>query len=63
MRPIPDVTRIGGPNLFVYRTRDEFVALVKNLMEHPATFQINLENYSWKEKARQFEAIFSGLSP
>ena len=57
MRPIPDVTRIGGPNLFVYRTRDEFVAQVKTLMDNPATFHINLEKYSWKEKARQFEKL------
>ena len=61
MRPIPDVTRIGGPNLFVYRTPEEFVARVKDLMDHPATFRINLENYSWKEKARQFEEILSEL--
>ena len=63
MRPIPDVTRIGGPNLFVYRTRDEFITHIKNLMERPATFHINMENYSWKEKARQFESLFSGLWP
>lgn len=63
MRPIPDVARIGGPNLFVYRTRDEFITHVKNLMERPATFHINMENYSWKEKARQFESVFSGLCP
>jgi len=61
MRPIPDVTRIGGPNLFVYRTPEEFVARIKDLMDHPATFRINLENYSWKEKAHQFEKILSEL--
>jgi glycosyltransferase involved in cell wall biosynthesis len=61
MRPIPDVARIGGPNLFVYRTRDEFVAQVKTLMDSPATFHINLEKYSWKEKARQFEDLLGNL--
>ena len=61
MRPIPDVTRIGGPNLFVYRTQDEFITQVKNLMEKPVTFQIDLEHYSWKEKSRQFEAILSDI--
>ena len=61
MRPIPDVTRIGGPNLFVYRTREEFVDRIKYQMDHPATFRINLENYSWREKARQFENILSEL--
>jgi hypothetical protein len=61
MRPIPDVTRIGGPNLFVYRTRDEFVAQVKTLIDNPAIFHINLEKYSWKEKARQFETLLGSL--
>ncbi|MDD1702469.1 MAG: glycosyltransferase [Methanoregula sp.] len=61
MRPIPDVARIGGPNLFVYKTREEFVAQVKERMDNPQTYHINLETYSWKEKARQFEVIFKRL--
>jgi glycosyltransferase involved in cell wall biosynthesis len=61
MRPIPDVARIGGPNLFVYRTRDEFVTKVRAIMDNPETYHINLENYSWKEKARQFEDVLGNL--
>ncbi|MEI8331025.1 MAG: glycosyltransferase [Methanomicrobiales archaeon] len=61
MRPIPDVTRIGGPNLFVYRTQDEYIAEIKALMNNPVNFSIDLENYSWKEKARQFETILQSL--
>jgi phosphatidyl-myo-inositol dimannoside synthase len=61
MRPIPDVARIGGPNLFVYRTREEYISQIKKLMEDLLTFEINLENNSWKEKARQFEAVLSSL--
>ncbi len=61
MRPIPDVARIGGPNLFVYRTQSEYLEQVKSLMDHPAKFHINLENYSWKEKARQFEKLFKTM--
>jgi glycosyltransferase involved in cell wall biosynthesis len=62
MRPIPDVTRIGGPNLFVYRTQDDFVSQMKTLMKDPPTYRIDLENYSWKAKARQFEVLFERLS-
>jgi glycosyltransferase involved in cell wall biosynthesis len=62
MRPIPDVTRIGGENLFVYRTRDEFITKTKTLMDNPPHYQINLEDCSWKEKARQFEALFERLA-
>jgi len=61
MRPIPDVARIGGPNLFVYRTKEEFIAQVKNLMNIPATYSINLEEYSWKKRSQQFEALFESL--
>jgi glycosyltransferase involved in cell wall biosynthesis len=61
MRPIPDVTRIGGPNLSVYRTQEEYIAEIKRLMDNPVTFSINLENYSWKEKARQFETLLQSI--
>ena len=61
MRPIPDVTRIGGPNLSVYRTQEEYIAEIKTLMDNPVTFSINLENYSWKEKSRQFEMILKAI--
>lgn len=61
MRPIPDVIRIGGPNLFIYRKQDEFVTQIKSLMDHPKTFQIDVRKYSWKEKARQFENILCDL--
>jgi len=61
MRPIPDVARIGGPNLFVYRTQHEYIARMQSLMKNPRSFNINLENYSWKEKARQFEVLLNDL--
>lgn len=57
MRPIPDVERFGGPNLFVYRTRGEYISHMKNLIRNPSAFTINLNNYSWKEKSRQFETV------
>lgn len=61
MRPIPDVTRIGGPHLRVYRTQKEYIGHIRTLMEDPVTYSINLENYSWKEKSRQFEAELTCL--
>jgi len=61
MRPIPDVARIGGPNLFVYKTREEYIAQIQSLMKNPRTFDINLDHYSWKEKARQFEDLLQSL--
>jgi phosphatidyl-myo-inositol dimannoside synthase len=61
MRPIPDVARIGGPNLFVYKTQEEYLTQIQSLMNNPRTFDINLEKYSWKEKAGQFEALLNSL--
>ena len=61
MRPIPDVARIGGPNLFVYKTQEEYITQVQSLMNNPRTFNINLEKYSWKEKAGQFEELLNNL--
>lgn len=61
MRPIPDVTRIGGPNLHIYRTREDFISQVKSLIKNPRTYNIDLASYSWKEKAGQFEVILKSL--
>ena len=61
MRPIPDVTRIGGPNLSVYRTQEEYIAEIKSVIDNQVTFSINLEEYSWKEKARQFETLLQSI--
>jgi len=61
MRPIPDVMKIGGPHLFVYRTQSEFIECIKSLIDHPASFKIDLGQYSWKEKARQFEIMFNTI--
>jgi phosphatidylinositol alpha-1,6-mannosyltransferase len=61
MRPIPDVTSIGGHNLFVYRTQDDYVAQVRSLMKNPRKYTINLASFSWKEKASQLEVILKSL--
>ena len=61
MRPIPDVMKIGSPNIFLYQTQREFIEHIKFLMDQTPSFSINLGQYSWKEKAREFETIFERL--
>jgi phosphatidyl-myo-inositol dimannoside synthase len=61
MRPIPDVSRIGGPHLRVYRTQEEYISHIRNLIGTPATYSIDLQNNSWKEKSRQFEAKLKSI--
>jgi phosphatidyl-myo-inositol dimannoside synthase len=62
MRPMPDVEKTGGPYLRVYRTQDEYIGLIKELMEKPVTYTLDLEKNSWKEKSRQFETILRSVT-
>ena len=61
MRPMPDVEKIGGPNLNVYRTQEEYLSIMKELMETRISYSIDLEKYSWREKSRQFEDILESV--
>jgi len=62
MRPIPDVMKIGGPNLFVYRTIPGFVAVVRQLMAERPAFTPDVARFSWKDRARMFEERLSFIS-
>jgi len=62
MRPMQDVEKIGGPHISVYRTQEEFIGILKELMVCPHTFSIDLENHSWKKKSRQFEEILKTIA-
>jgi glycosyltransferase involved in cell wall biosynthesis len=59
--PIPDVMAIGGPHLSVYRSEAEFVEKVKEAMDHPRTFSLDVEGFSWRKRAAEFEGILGGL--
>jgi phosphatidylinositol alpha-1,6-mannosyltransferase len=59
--PIPDMMKIGGENLFVYRNNEEFIEKVKGIMEDPRGYEVNVEDYSWKEKAAEFETLLIEL--
>ena len=59
--PIPDIMKIGGENLFIYRSKDEFVEEIRKVMDNPRTYRIEMEEYSWKSKAREFEGLLEGV--
>ena len=61
MRPMPDVEKTGSPNLFVYKNQDEYIAVIKRLMENPVTFSLDFEMNSWKEKARHMETVLRSV--
>jgi glycosyltransferase involved in cell wall biosynthesis len=59
--PIPDIMAIGGPHLSTYRSEPEFVERVKEAMDHPGRFSLDIERFSWKRRAVEFEEILAGL--
>ena len=61
MRPMPDVEKTGSPNLFIYRNQDEYIALIKQLMQNSVTYSLDFEMNSWKEKARQLETVLRSV--
>jgi glycosyltransferase involved in cell wall biosynthesis len=36
---------------------DEFVVEIKKVMDNPRTYRIEMEEYSWKSKARELEDL------
>lgn len=59
--PIPDIMAIGGPHLSTYRSEAEFLAKVKEAMDHPRTFSLDVGGFSWRRRAAEFEEILAGL--
>lgn len=62
MRPIPDVMKIGGDNLFVYRTIPEFIGIIRRIMDERPCFNPDIHRFSWKESARRFEERLESLA-
>ncbi len=60
--PIPDMLRMGGDHIAVYRDREEFVEKVDELSLAPEGRPVGMEEHSWKRKAEAFEKIFLRLT-
>lgn len=39
------------------KSKDELVEEIKKVMDNPRTYRIEMEEYSWKSKAREFEDL------
>jgi hypothetical protein len=63
--PISDVTCIGGPNFFVYKTGNEFVTQVKTPMAKMATFPYqlkkNTDEHGKPGRLRVYPGIYSNF--
>ena len=60
--PIPDMLRMGGDHIAVYRNREEFIEKVDELALTPGRAPAGMEEHSWKKKAEAFEKIFTRLT-
>lgn len=60
--PIPDMLRMGGDRIAVYRDAQEFVERVDEAILAPGRAPAGVEEHSWKKKAEAFEKIFGRLT-
>ena len=60
--PIPDMLRMGGDHISVYRDRVEFLDRVDELALAPGSPCPGIEEHSWKKKAEAFERIFERVT-
>ncbi|NLX50314.1 MAG: glycosyltransferase [Methanospirillum sp.] len=60
--PIPDVERIGGEHLDIYRSYGEFVERVVALANERPTFDLDMSGYDWRTKAVEFEKILEEMT-
>ena len=57
--PIPDMLRMGGGSIAVYRDKGEFIEKVDELARNPGRCPLGIEEHSWKKKAEAFEKVFA----
>jgi phosphatidylinositol alpha-1,6-mannosyltransferase len=60
-RPIPDVMEIGGEHLYIYKNDEEFINIIRNHIRNPRKYSVNVDHFSWKEKAMEMEKHFQAL--
>ncbi|MDV2480805.1 glycosyltransferase family 4 protein [Methanoculleus sp. Wushi-C6] len=60
--PIPDMLRMSGGRIAVYRDAQEFMERVDEAALGPGRAPAGVEEHSWKKKAEAFETIFARLT-
>ncbi|MFZ2071482.1 MAG: glycosyltransferase family 4 protein [Halobacteriota archaeon] len=58
---LPDVMKVGRENLYIYRDKEEFVDKVKYIMANPRKYAMDINEHSWKRKAKDFESLLQEL--
>lgn len=60
--PVPDIMKIAKENYQVYRSEEEFLEKIRELIREPRRYNLDLSAYDWKVKAGEFEEIFNRLT-
>jgi glycosyltransferase involved in cell wall biosynthesis len=60
--PIPDMLRMDGGHIAVYRSREEFLERVDEQALSPGRCLVEIKEHSWKKKAEAFEKVFARLT-
>jgi glycosyltransferase involved in cell wall biosynthesis len=59
--PIPDMLKIGGDHLHIYRDYNEFIQKALTLARDRPRYEIDMAGHDWKTKAAAFEKCFERL--
>ncbi|MFA5247959.1 MAG: glycosyltransferase family 4 protein [Candidatus Paceibacterota bacterium] len=60
--PIPDMIAMGTDNLFVYKNIGEYVEKIKYIENNKPKVLNNIENFDWKNRAKDFEKLIKEVT-
>lgn len=58
---IPDIDAMGAENVYFYEDYDDFIGKITYLMNHHPTYGVDMEEHSWKSRAKAFEQLMLDL--
>lgn len=62
LKPSPGIVALGWDNSYVYEDYEEFVNLIKFLMDNPRGYNPDVEPFSWKRRGDDIEKILYDLT-
>lgn len=61
MNPNPEIEKVGGQNLYIYKDMVKYANRIKILMHGVQKFDYDMSKHSWKEKSKEMERVLEGL--
>jgi glycosyltransferase involved in cell wall biosynthesis len=60
--PIGDIMNMKAPNVFIYNSPKSLAERITKLMEDPPRFKIQVDGFSWRKRAEEFEALLRDIA-